>query len=150
MRWVTSQSQGGNFASDVEFALVLYLTSKKTLKMKSCVQHTINRTVITAYDQFIFILIILRKYFGNFTGIYKLEHGVRKSLFRYWINENGLTSNRNLWVVGSIIDRILLSAQIQRELNPLIREIDNSYSSGSLFLFNGKKNTEEFNRQRYL
>ena len=36
--------------------------------MQNCVNHTINRTGITAYDQFIFILLNLRTSFKNYNG----------------------------------------------------------------------------------
>jgi hypothetical protein len=93
-------------------------------KNRASVEHTLNRTKITAYDQFIFILINLRKSFINYHGTHYLVNGVWLPVFKIWANANGLTSKKTQWVVGSIIDSILLHAQVQRKLNPSIHGID--------------------------
>ena len=109
--------------------------------MKKCVQHTINRTGITAYDQFIFILINLRKSYQNYKGTHYLENGRYVSIFKVWENSNGLTNPVNQWVVGSILDRILLSLQIQRELNPNIRGINETLIVQAIYFFLTVKKT---------
>lgn len=50
--------------------------------MQNCVEHTKNRTVITAYDQFIFILNNLKFSFKNYKGIHYLENGRFISFFK--------------------------------------------------------------------
>ena len=82
--------------------------------MRQLIEHTLNRTKITAYDQFIFILNNLRTSISRFTGThYRGVGGVWQPFFEKWTNANGLTNKFTQYVVGSIIDRILLYAQLQ-------------------------------------
>ena len=109
--------------------------------MQNCVNHTINRTGITAYDQFIFILLNLRTSFKNYNGPHILKNGRLVSVFEHWENENGLTNPVDQWVVGSIIDRILLSVQVQRKLNPHIRGINETLIVQAIYFFLTVKKT---------
>lgn len=101
--------------------------------MRKCIHFTKNRTVITAYDQFIFMFNDIRK-----TRELFLDRKYRESFFKYWQNPNGLNEN-TAWLVGSFIERLMTLTQLQKDNNPNLSWNDSNLPNAVYFILSAKK-----------